>query len=721
MDNDLMARRLRPPSEPSKSSATSSTPFAPVPSALPWETEPPAPASREEIPWDTPAAEAWPPDPAADEAAATAWSPSPVPTETFEPTDASLVWPPVADATAAGSPAVDAMAAETDTAAVATPASAPEAPWDRPSDDDFDRPMDARVDGPSWDEPSPFTDFDDSPVFDDRPPDMLEAFHSPVAVAVEERPREEQTVDAVASTFVEPERETDPAFSDPYDETAPVVAEVAESATVPQWPSWNGNGAAATAEDDATSALSAVAQVETEDPVQSAFIPWDETGPEDPPRFGPAPTPAAVMPETSAESLGPTTPDDLFASPPVSEDELPEPDEVAPWDFVADDDQPQLFESSVAEVATVDFEPIADAEPIAGAEADAVADAEPSVEAESEPTAEADAFEAWLALAATGVATDAEAEADAEADAESEPVPEPEMATGTEVESDFEADLESDAEEAEAAPEPEQVQIDIPAPSAFPATIYASGPESGLPANVVLRIELSIVDDAKRLNVTNVASASEFAPRVEEIVAAQSAEPAEPPEQAEVAEAAQATEPVVQATEPVVTAQADDSAWPAIWDPDRPDSGFATPAAIAANPSDAWAWTDPTPAQTPYGLTAPTDTWPEVDRPQDAFADSADMSAAMPIAPLAPLAANDESAAASAGQASPRISTIAEPQSDLWFLSAEPETVAEEAAGETAVEKPGMSLLTVGLTIGMAILVIVLVLVFIQLMTSLLG
>ena len=221
----------------------------------------------------------------------------------------------------------------------------------------------------------------------------------------------------------------------------------------------------------------------------------------------------------------------------------------------------------------------------------------------------------------------------------------------------------------------------------------------------MLRIELSIVDDAKRLNVTNVASASEFAPRVEEALFTQSPEPA----------------PADPSPEPAAAEQVDNLAWPAIWDPDRPTAGFAAPAAVAASPADAWAWTDPAPVESPYELSTPTDTWPEVDRPQDAFAPSPD-TAPMALAPLAPLEMTDDSATASAKQsASPRISTIAEPQSDLWFLSAEPETTPDEAPAETSANKPGMSLLTVGLTIGMAILVIVLVLVFIQLMTSLLG
>jgi hypothetical protein len=76
---------------------------------------------------------------------------------------------------------------------------------------------------------------------------------------------------------------------------------------------------------------------------------------------------------------------------------------------------------------------------------------------------------------------------------------------------------------------------------------------------------------------------------------------------------------------------------------------------------------------------------------------------------------------------SPRMLTAAVPdvtareQSDLWFLSTEPDGAAEsDESDEVAQGKQPSSILTAILTIGMAVLVIVLVLVFIQLMTSLL-
>jgi hypothetical protein len=68
--------------------------------------------------------------------------------------------------------------------------------------------------------------------------------------------------------------------------------------------------------------------------------------------------------------------------------------------------------------------------------------------------------------------------------------------------------------------------------------------------------------------------------------------------------------------------------------------------------------------------------------------------------------------------ASPAASAVATPdQSDLWFLSTEPDDIDD---GNITEGREPSGILTAVLTIGMAILVIVLVLVFIQLMTSLL-
>ena len=80
MDNDLMARRLRPPSQPTPQSGQSDQPGQPpspwdVPLAddgsfAPSEPQPPQndppfappdPLARADVPWDRPAPEAWPP------------------------------------------------------------------------------------------------------------------------------------------------------------------------------------------------------------------------------------------------------------------------------------------------------------------------------------------------------------------------------------------------------------------------------------------------------------------------------------------------------------------------------------------------------------------------------------------------------------------------------------------------------------------------------------
>jgi hypothetical protein len=94
---------------------------------------------------------------------------------------------------------------------------------------------------------------------------------------------------------------------------------------------------------------------------------------------------------------------------------------------------------------------------------------------------------------------DAETEAAPESDATTsdEATSEAEAASEAEATSEAEAASEADAEtESQVAPDAETPE-QLPLPGGFPATIYA-GPEVGLPANVVLRIELSIVDEAHR-------------------------------------------------------------------------------------------------------------------------------------------------------------------------------------------------------------------------------
>ena len=96
-----------------------------------------------------------------------------------------------------------------------------------------------------------------------------------------------------------------------------------------------------------------------------------------------------------------------------------------------------------------------------------------------------------------------------------------------------------------------------------------------------------------------------------------------------------------------------------------------------------------------------------------------------PYAPIAPAPATPQQMPVQSFQSAPaagsraRTGQVAADQADLWFLSNQPAaTTVEDDDAQT--EGRSSSILTAGLTIGFALLVIVLVLVFIQLMTSLL-
>jgi hypothetical protein len=93
MDNDLMARRLRPPSETPRPQNGHS----PLPSDTPpWAATPDSGAEvpGADVPWDRPQAEAWPPVGTDDEPLAGVWPPAPAVEQT-----------PAAETPAAGPPA----------------------------------------------------------------------------------------------------------------------------------------------------------------------------------------------------------------------------------------------------------------------------------------------------------------------------------------------------------------------------------------------------------------------------------------------------------------------------------------------------------------------------------------------------------------------------------------------------------------------------------------
>src|SRR5688572_17037423 len=117
MDNDLMARRLRPSSQPTPPHGQSQAqppapwdipladdgPFAPAQSALPQQERPqqdppfapPDPEARADVPWDRPAPESWP---AADPLGDTAPWDRPASDDSLDPDDAMA--PVVADVNA---------------------------------------------------------------------------------------------------------------------------------------------------------------------------------------------------------------------------------------------------------------------------------------------------------------------------------------------------------------------------------------------------------------------------------------------------------------------------------------------------------------------------------------------------------------------------------------------------------------------------------------------
>src|SRR4051794_5103133 len=91
MDNDLMARRLRPPSEPPRPQNGHHSPL-PI-ETPPWAVTTDTADVREEVPWDRPQEEPWPPATTDDQPVADVWPP--VPAQVYEPpaevTDPELI------------------------------------------------------------------------------------------------------------------------------------------------------------------------------------------------------------------------------------------------------------------------------------------------------------------------------------------------------------------------------------------------------------------------------------------------------------------------------------------------------------------------------------------------------------------------------------------------------------------------------------------------------
>lgn len=264
MDNDLMARRLRPPSEPAARPATSPAPFI-----LPEYESDQALA----------AAPAWPP-------AVPAWPPAPPPAEDLAPppmADIAPQWEAVADETpaAAHDDAValddEVRASEEGSAAFEPPAGTPapyeappgnpqardEVPWDRPSD--YQQPTDtATADQLSWDRPEPgfWADPDalDNPLAEmDEPGAGVDLAEPPPWFQATSGQATSDQAAAVASTPRADEASASQvAASDPDDAYAPVLGDIAMPAAR-GWPAVNGHDAS---RNDATLAADAFAQAQ---------------------------------------------------------------------------------------------------------------------------------------------------------------------------------------------------------------------------------------------------------------------------------------------------------------------------------------------------------------------------------------------------------------------------------------------------------------------------
>jgi hypothetical protein len=674
VDNDLMARRLRPPSEPVRpQNGHSPLGFDDAPWAPNYDL-------RSDVPWDRPEDEPWPP-------AAHEWS------EVNEP-DAENTWSPVSAAPAPTAP----DAATFDAAAAAQPnttpgnvAAAPEAapsappveaavalpeqlpnrpttwddmpaPWDVPADEppqmvqeaaevvsmpdvvsepgDADQLMDEYVPGRApWDEPEPFAmgdSADDPWADDDRPPEMFRDHGSdlfgddwsrtPAATSPNESTSITEMATVVAATAVDDGPapwEVSGDSIDPDDALAPVLSDV-EQPVPPPWAAW------------------------AHEPVASA-------------------TATLVAPPDVAAAHGPTPPDELFA----------------------------------------EFEVAAEAEAEAGGEPAAEDDLSADGEVEAE----------WGGELAVENVFFAEQEIAAESDlfAEAEVAPEDGGDVAAEVEAEAEGDVEPEAQAdlmgAAADPaEPDPGKSVAPAAVADVAVPFSKTP-TGQP--LIVRIEVAIVDGSA---VVRPIQDAWQAPRnqLNGAGAAMAAIPDEAPPAASwlpPIEDGQSAEPVVEtAVEPHSESQAE-YAWTlptASGDGEGP-SGPAMPAQDAAG--DPWATADP---MATWALEPADVSDPLADLPAASVADDLAVAAVPAAAASAPTPA-PAAAPTPAPAAAPTPAPDA--QQDLWFLSSEPETMAVDPGAPEAREPSNA--LTAGLTVLMAVVVIGLVIAFLWLMTSL--
>ncbi|MEX2547765.1 MAG: hypothetical protein WD830_08250 [Chloroflexota bacterium] len=685
MDNDLMARRLRPPSEPMQ---TTNQPPSMHPADPTEDWTPPTQQSAEGAP---------------------AWTPAP---------DDAPVWtPPVRD----------------------------DVPWDRPTD--FDPPTDtatldtAAPDEPAWDRPTADDWVDPDPV-DDRTPDMFDANPDSPAGQMPAWPMHAAPVATVVSASVASNEFVGQSVAtDPDDAYAPVLGDVSQP-VAHAWPEPNGHDSG---RNDPTISAERIAQAPvsgaSSEPVGAplaATADWHE--PAEPAMSWPESTaiqndspPAAVEPTGFAQTgFGPTPPAGLFGNgvATFAHADPPEPAATEPLPS-----EPEPF-------APIDPAP----EPVPAA---AVEQPQPETPQQmpqpAQPYSTAPAPQAPLVVRIELAILDdshrlvSAAEAARRVNELDFPpaTPEParaEVAHVTPRHPAFEPRGNNGGVH-DAAP----VELSPFVPEAPAQWIEPTAPQPTAPVAPVQAVAPAPWQNPQQAPVSPPDwQQPQFVQPTEMPAAFQPATAPMPPWGPAPASFAQAAWPNV-----------DSMSVPTVAPTQAGAPSFAPPPVVEPAPAAAPPWAQPASAGDPLaGLpAAPTASRP-VFAPPPAYAAPQEPMPYAPLGPAAmaspvtqqliphasvaapafapppyvepersqPLPAASPRMVASA--ALPAVS--AQDQSDLWFLATEPDDVNDGNEDAISEGKEPSQILTAILTIGMAILVIVLVLVFIQLMTSLL-
>ena len=777
MDNDLMARRLRPPYEPTPANDQSlSQPspwdvhladdgsFAPNEATPPQQDPPfapPDPAARADIPWDRPAPEAWPPAEDSGTDYSQAWSAQPAPPA---PEPVLPAWPAI-------DPLGDA------------------APWDTPASaldpDDAMAPVVADVDATA----GPWHEWTDSGAegyaaaggngsgYADNAADGANGFHyaitsqpeSMIVAAQGDQPHggdEPRSADEPPSADEpRPDAWADALDTSPVTSDGPLTPEFAspampedETPTAPHapWEQAEGN---------------AEAQAEV---VAGPAMPEDET-PTAPPAFW---AEAEANSEPQAEVANPEAQAEVVAGPTMPEDETPTPEyswptihgdetaTAAPWAEAEAVAGPTISEDETPTAAPAFW---VDAEANSEAQAEVVAG--PTMPEDETPTPEY----SWPTIHEDETATAApweQAEGNAEAQTEVVAVPTADTPEPTAVTPELEpvqawalpavepvpAPLappppvtpEPEPEQAWALPAIEPVPAPLTPPQPAVTPIIASAEfvpsPSGSPQSMVLRIELAIVDESQRANPADAARrvgpdadarAPQYDPRPDGDRAPLpwpdylwNVPPIDVPKQQRgprQAEPRRAWPPApVQPTQldwdlPQLSGPGPDQ--PAPWSTPQRQPQLLPPVA----PPPSWALTQPTPPSAPEPPQFAPPSAPRYQQPAWPPSQSTDPLYGLPAAPNEQPAGYSPAGYQPAPQSPSMPAQVQYPVPSVqsapaagWRARIGLPAAASAADDDAQPMGRSSSVMTAGLTIGFALLVIVLVLVFVQLMTSLL-